>query len=57
MNVYAFRSINEYFLIVKSTASAHKSVGETSPACVEETMWSSQSSFKWRAAHFPMGEA
>lgn len=38
MNVYAFRSIIGYFLIVESIASAHKSGGETSPACVEETV-------------------
>lgn len=38
MNIYAFRSINGYFLIAKNFASAHKSGGETSPACVEETV-------------------
>lgn len=36
MNVYAFRSINGYFLIAKNIASTHKSGGETSPACVQE---------------------
>lgn len=38
MNVYAFRSINGYFLIAKDIASAHESGGETSTACVEETV-------------------
>lgn len=38
MNFYAFRSINGYFLIAKNIALAHESGGETSTACVEETV-------------------